>query len=111
MVHAAASAQLATAMDPEFLSTLTLMLIPSTPIYKLAEGKRFQMPGIDSLLGELRIIVAECNPTDTIFRSNHASNYLPIGGRLPRDREAILQQIDSALAGNVAIRAEGLRGL
>ena len=109
--HATASARLATAMDPEFLSALTLMLIPSTPIYKLAQTKRFQMPSVEDLLRELRVIVDEANPSDAIFRCNHASNYLPIGGRLPRDREAILQQIDAALSGDVPFRAEWSRGL
>jgi radical SAM superfamily enzyme YgiQ (UPF0313 family) len=109
--HATASAELATAMDPEFLSTLTLMLIPSTPIHRLAENRRFQMPSVEGLLRELRIIVAETNPSDAIFRSNHASNYLPIGGRLPRNREAILRQIDAALSGKIPFREEWSRGL
>ncbi len=109
--HAGASARLATAMNPEFLSTLTLTLIPGTPIHKLAERHRFELPSVEGLLRELRIIVAEANPTDAIFRSNHASNYLPIEGRLPRDREAILQTIDAALSGDVGVRAEWSRGL
>jgi len=109
--HATASARLATAMDPEFLSALTLMLIPSTPICKLAESGRFEMPSVDGLLRELRIIVAETSPSDTIFRCNHASNYLPLGGRLPRDRDAIVAKIDAALSGEVPFREEWLRGL
>ena len=109
--HATGSARLATAMDPEFLSALTLMLIPSTPIHKLAESDRFQLPGVDGLLQELRIIVAESDPTDAVFRSNHASNYLPISGRLPRDRDTILRTIDAALAGDVPCRDEWFRGL
>jgi len=109
--HAAGSARLASAMDPEFLSTLTLTLVESTPIFKLAQRGQFQLPGVDDLLGELRIFVAEANPTDAIFRSNHASNYLPIAGRLPRDREPILDSIDAALAGNVRLREEWSRGL
>ena len=109
--HATASARLATAMDPEYLSALTLMLIPSTPISRLAERGHFALPSVDALLRELRIIVAEANPSDAIFRSNHASNYLPIGGRLPRDREVILQQIDATLAGDAPVRAERSRGL
>ena len=109
--HATASARLATAMDPEFLSVLTLTIIESTPIHKLAERKRFRMPTVDGLMRELRIIVAEANPGDAIFRSNHASNYLPIGGRLPRDRDAILDLIDTALAGDVPLRTESSRGL
>jgi radical SAM superfamily enzyme YgiQ (UPF0313 family) len=109
--HATASARLATAMDPEYLSALTLMLVPSTPICQLAERGNFELPSVDALLRELRILVAEARPSDAIFRSNHASNYLPIGGRLPRDREAILQQIDAALSGEAACRAEWSRGL
>lgn len=109
--HATASARLATAMDPEYLSALTLMLVPGTPIQRLMERGQFTLPGVEALLRELRILVAEANPTDAIFRSNHASNYLPIGGRLPRDRESILQQIDAALAGEVPCRAEWFRGL
>jgi len=98
-------------MDPEFLSTLTLMLIPSTPIYKLSENARFELPSVEGLLRELRIIVAESAPTDAVFRSNHTSNYLPIEGRLPRDREAILENIDAALSGDAPVRAEWFRGL
>jgi radical SAM superfamily enzyme YgiQ (UPF0313 family) len=109
--HAAASARLATAMDPKYMSALTLMLIPGTPIFRLVERGQFELPGVDGLLRELRILVADANPSDAIFRSNHASNYLPIGGRLPRDRDAILQQIDAALSGNVPCRAEWMRGL
>ena len=109
--HATASARLATDMDPEYLSALTLMLVPRTPICRLAESDRFKLPSIAGLLGELRIIVAEANPTHAIFRANHASNYLPIGGRLPRDRDAILQQIDAALAGETPIKPEWFRGL
>jgi radical SAM superfamily enzyme YgiQ (UPF0313 family) len=109
--HATASACLATAMDPEYLSALTLMLIPGTPICRLAERGQFELPGVDGLLRELRILVAEASPSDAIFRSNHASNYVPIGGRLPRDREVILQQIDAALSGEAPCRAEWTRGL
>jgi len=109
--HATASARLATTMDPEYLSALTLMVIPGTPIQRLAKRGQFSLPSVEALLRELRILVAESTPSDTIFRSNHASNYLPIGGRLPRDREGILEQIDGALSGEVPRRAEWMRGL
>jgi radical SAM superfamily enzyme YgiQ (UPF0313 family) len=109
--HATASARLATAMDPEYLSALTLMLVPGTPIQRLTVRGQFELPGVEALLRELRILVAETNPSDAIFRSNHASNYLPIGGRLPRDRESILQRIDAALSGEAPCREEWSRGL
>ena len=109
--HARASGRLATAMDPRFLSTLTLTVLPGTPISRLEEEGRFELPSVPELLQELRWFIEEARPSGAIFRSNHASNYLPIGGRLPRDREAILASIDAALAGHVVLRPEWARGL
>jgi len=109
--HAAASAALATAMDPRFLSLLTLTVIPETPIARAEEKGLFTLPDIPSSLLELRTFVAQVAPTDAIFRTNHASNRLPIGGRLPRDRDAILAAIDGALEGRIALRPDWLRGL
>jgi radical SAM superfamily enzyme YgiQ (UPF0313 family) len=109
--HARASGRLATAMDPRFLSTLTLTVVPGTPLSRLEEQGRFLLPDVMGLLAELRWFVEEAHPSAAIFRSDHASNYLPIGGRLPRDRESILASIDQALAGRVPLRPEWARGL
>jgi len=109
--HARASGRLATAMDPRFLSALTLTVIPATPLASLEAQGRFELPDVPGLLTELRWFVEEARPSAAIFRANHASNYLPIGGRLPRDREAILATIDEALAGHIALRPEWSRGL
>ncbi len=109
--HARASARLASAMDPRFLSALTVTVVPGTPLAKLAATGRFQLPDVDSLLRELRVFIDEAEPTDAIFRSNHASNYLPLKGRLPRDRERLVASIDSALAGSRPLRPEESRGL
>lgn len=109
--HARESARLATAMDPEFLAALTLTVIPGTPIARQLERGRFELPSVEGLLGELRTFVAGAAPTDAVFRTNHASNHLPIGGRLPRDREAIIEAIDAALSGALPLRPEGFRGL
>ena len=46
-----------------------------------------------------------------VFRSNHASNYLPLKGRLSRDREKILETIDQGLEHPENVRSEYLRGL
>ncbi len=109
--HARASAQLASEMDPEYLAALTLTVVPGTPIATLERRGRFELPGVDGLLRELRCFVDEARPSDALFRTNHASNYLNIGGRLPRDREAITSLIDAALAGAVPLRPEMMRGL
>jgi radical SAM superfamily enzyme YgiQ (UPF0313 family) len=109
--HARASAKLASDMDPKFLSALTVTVVPETPLAKLAASGRFQMPDVPSLLRELRTFIEEAEPSDAIFRSNHASNYLPLRGRLPRDRGRLVALIDSALAGSSPLRSEASRGL
>jgi radical SAM superfamily enzyme YgiQ (UPF0313 family) len=109
--HAHESARLITEMDPAYLSMLTMTVIPGTPLARMAERKKYELPPIHGLLWELRTMVNESRPTRTLFRTNHASNYLPIEGRLPRDRERIVEVIDSALRGETPLRPEYWRGL
>ncbi len=109
--HAQASAKLITAMDPAVVSCLTLTVVPGTPIAKLQDRRQFELPTVEHMLGELRVIVAESEPTDAVFRTNHASNYLPLAGHLPRDRDQIVALIDRALSGEIALRHETTRGL
>ncbi len=109
--HARATADLVTKMDPEYFSALTVTIVEGTPLDKLAKKGRFEVPPIPALLRELCTMVDEARPTNALFRTNHASNYLPLGGRLPRDRERIVQVIDAALAGKVPLRRESMRGL
>ena len=109
--HAQATARLVTAMDPEYLAALTLTVIPGTPIGRMQEKGRFELPSVTQMLRELRVIVDECKPSNALFRTNHASNYLPLAGRLPQDRQNIVSVIDEALAGGLALRPEWTRGL
>ena len=109
--HARESAKLATAMDPRYLAALTLTVIPKTPQAKLEASGRFELPSVEGLLAELRTFVAEAAPTNATFRTNHASNYLPIGGRLPDDRDQNVGVIDQALSGDIPLRPEDFRGL
>ncbi|MBX3191074.1 MAG: radical SAM protein [Labilithrix sp.] len=109
--HARATADLVTKMDPAFFSALTVTVVPDTPLDRLAKKGRFEVPPVPALLAELRTMVAEARPTSAIFRTNHASNYLPLGGTLPRDRDRIVAAIDAALDGRVPLRREWQRGL
>ena len=109
--HAEESARLATEMDPPFLSLLTLTVVPETPIARLSSKGKFELPTVGRMLEELRTFVALARPSDAVFRTNHASNYLPLGGNLPQDRERILRVLDRALSGAIALRPEWARGL
>ena len=98
-------------MDPAFFAALTLTVVPGTPIERMRDKGLFELPDTYGLLEELRTIVDQSRPTDAVFRTNHASNHLPIGGRLPADRVPILEVIDGALDGRVPLRPPHRRRL
>lgn len=109
--HARATAELVTKMDPAYFAALTVTVVPGTPLATLQKKQRFAVPEIPDLLRELRTMVDLARPTNAIFRTNHASNYLPLGGRLPSDRARILEVLDAAIDGRVPLRSERSRGL
>jgi radical SAM superfamily enzyme YgiQ (UPF0313 family) len=109
--HARATGRLISEMDPEYVGALTLTVIPGTPQARMEEKGRFVLPPIPQLLTEMRTIVEVAEPTNTVFRTNHASSYLPIAGQLPHDRDRILHAIDLALGGEIPLKPEYLRGL
>jgi radical SAM superfamily enzyme YgiQ (UPF0313 family) len=109
--HAARTAELVTNMDPEYLAALTTTVVPGTTLAKLERSERFTLPDMPQLFGELRTIVAEARPTHAVFRTNHASNYLPLAGTLPADSARIVAAIDDALGGRVRLRPASERGL
>jgi hypothetical protein len=110
-LHAKMTAELVTAMNPEYFAALTTSVVPNTPLVKLRDKGFWQLPSVSQMLGELRTIVDQARPTNALFRTNHASNHLALAGRLPRDREAIVAAIDGALTGQIPLRPEWVRGL
>lgn len=109
--HAEGSARLASAMSPRFLSLLTLTVVPGTPLAKLEARGDFVLPDVRGLLEEARVFIRDASPQDAVFRTNHASNWLPLEGRLPRDRERLLGLLDAALRGDAPLRPSWARGL
>jgi radical SAM superfamily enzyme YgiQ (UPF0313 family) len=109
--HAEATARLVSAMDPEYFAALTTSIVPETPLARMRQKGLFELPDVARMLEELRIIVDRSRPSDALFRTNHASNHLPLAGRLPRDRAAICSAIDAALGGRIPLRPDWLRGL
>lgn len=109
--HAELSAKVVSRMQPEYVSALMLMVIPGTSLFRSMEKGEFVLPGSSEMLKELRVLVDGIDVPASIFRSNHASNYLPLRGVLSRDREPILRAIDGALANPEMLRPEFMRGL
>ena len=110
-IHARETGRVLSAIDPEYVGALSLMLIPGTPLFQDFEAGRFQMLEPEELLRELRTMIDHTHLTRGLFHANHASNYLPIKARMPRDKETTLQLIDSALDGKVKLKPEFMRAL
>lgn len=109
--HAQRTADLISAMDPAYFAALTTTVVPNTPLAQLVQKKRFVLPDVAQMFRELHTIIERAAPTHAVFRTNHASNYLPLAGTLPRDRPRLLDTIAAALDGRVKLRPERSRGL
>jgi radical SAM superfamily enzyme YgiQ (UPF0313 family) len=98
-------------MQPAYLSFLTLMVVPGTPLYKDVRRGMFQELSPEDHLKELFDILSGVDLRRTIVRANHASNYLPIEGRFPQDKAKVLELLTMALGGKIRLKSELMRGL
>jgi radical SAM superfamily enzyme YgiQ (UPF0313 family) len=110
-IHARETGRVLTAIDPDYVGALSLMLIPGTPLYEDWHRGEFILISAAEMLAELRTMLAETNLSQGLFHANHASNYLPIKARLPKDKAATVSLIDRALAGEISLKPEFMRAL
>jgi radical SAM superfamily enzyme YgiQ (UPF0313 family) len=92
--HAIGTGKALSAIDPEYIGILSLMLESGTEMTEAVRSGRFVVPPPLDLLRELREIIANIDVTHAVFRSNHASNYVALRGTLPEDKPALLEGLD-----------------
>jgi radical SAM superfamily enzyme YgiQ (UPF0313 family) len=109
--HARETGKALTAIDPEAVSVLSLIPLPNTPLGQAFEKGEFKVPDDIGMIAELRELVKNTDLTRGSFRSVHASNYLSIDARFPQDKESVLKTLDNAVAGDVELKPEWMRGL
>ncbi|MBQ7713913.1 MAG: B12-binding domain-containing radical SAM protein [Oscillospiraceae bacterium] len=102
--HALATAAALSRIKADYVAMLTLRVYSGTPLHEWIERGELTMLGPRELALENRLILQHIDSEGSVFRSNHASNYLPLKGTLNRDRDALIAQIDRALAGEVRFR-------
>jgi radical SAM superfamily enzyme YgiQ (UPF0313 family) len=111
--HALDSARVVNAIQPRFVSTLVMTPVEDTPLWE--EDQRGEVDHLDpvELACELREFVAGLELEASVFRSNHASNYLALAGTLPKDKERLVAGLDEVLADPQRARflPEWMRGL
>lgn len=111
LTHARATGRAFSAIDPQYIGVLSLIVVPGTALAARVASGDFAVPDPLTMLRELREMIATTDVSDCLFRSNHASNYLPVGGHLPEDKDALVAALDDVLAnpGAVALRPESWR--
>ncbi len=94
--HALGSAKVITEMKPEYVGFLTLLVEEGTPMYDQLQNGEIELLKPQEVLEEMRLFISNVDSEGTVFRANHASNYIPLGGTFNRDKEALLMQIEEA---------------
>jgi radical SAM superfamily enzyme YgiQ (UPF0313 family) len=111
--HAAETGKVLSAMDPDYVGALSLMIVPGTPIAKEIETGSLVLPTPFALIQELETMITHCQFTHCFFASNHASNYLPLRIQMPEQKEEALRRIREVLQrkDSALLRPEYLRAL
>ena len=107
--HAEGTARALSAMNPDYVGVLTLEIHEGTPLQEWVENGSFELLDSTEVLEETRSLVEQLDCPGCVFRMNHASNYLMLGGTLNEDKDSLLKQIDAALAGQTKLRPEWSR--
>ncbi|MBY8997976.1 MAG: radical SAM protein [Candidatus Thorarchaeota archaeon] len=111
--HARETARILNKIDPEYVGALTLMTPPGTRINEMVQTKEFVPMSPMEILEELKVLVEVLELTNCVFRTNHASNYLPIRGTMNADKEAILKVLNDTISSDdpSKLRPSYMRGL
>jgi len=109
--HVHSSAKIINGMKPRHLSAMTFAPAKGTQLGEDVLAGRFKVCTPDHILEECRMLIENLDVAPLHFTSNHASNYLPLKGGLPEDKEKFLSLIDQALDGKIRLRKTLNRGI
>ena len=111
--HALNSARLVNKVQPEHLSVLVLSFPFGLEHYQKLLKSAFEPLTVQEQLEEVECFISETSLEGTVFRSNHASNYLELSGVLGRDKIRMLEELRTAIESpeKAGLRPEWLRGL
>lgn len=110
--HGRESAKVINAIQPDYLALLTLLVQEGTLLREAIERGEFQLLEPKEVLKETRWMIENLELKNTVFRSNHASNYVALKGNLPQEKKGLLKTIDNVLnEGEDFYKEEGYRRL
>ena len=111
--HATSTAKILSEMDPEYVGLLSLITVPGTTMHRRFKSGELTALSPWQLLEEIRTMVEGLTLTNSVFRANHASNYLPLKATLSRDKQQLLAALDRIIADRspATLKSEFMRGL
>ncbi|TKB11137.1 radical SAM protein [Desulforhopalus sp. IMCC35007] len=109
--HALETAATLNRMQPNQIAVLTLMILENTPLARKVQEGSFQLLSPMETLKELYSIISNLSGLRCQFHANHASTYLPLSGRLPKDQQLFLTEISKVVSGNLSTVPEHRRAL
>jgi len=95
--HARATGRFLVEAAPNYAAALTVTPVPGTELHVAVEDGSFSLPDRWGMLAELEWMLEEMDGYRGLFHANHASNYLPLKLRMPRDREGALEMIRTVI--------------
>jgi len=96
--HAKGTAEVLNQVDPHFIRVRTFIPQPNSSLYEAMGKGGFQSASPETILNETKLLLEKLQVTSQ-FLSDHISNLLPLHGKLPEDKEKMIQMIDEALRG------------
>ena len=111
--HAWATAKICNEMKPQYLAALTVTPVPGTKLFQQVQNGEFKVLNPLETLAEMKILLENIDVDKLKFVGTHASNYLPLTGEIPKDRQKMLDQIEYAIRTKDPrlLRNEKMRGL
>jgi len=111
--HAVETGRVLTAIDPDYVGALTVMVVPGTPLWDLQQQGRWRLPDEFAMLAELAVILEHTQMSRGLFMSNHASNYVPLRVQMPAQREAAIRMLRQIIddRDHEALKPEWMRAL
>lgn len=110
-IHAQKTGEVLSLINPNYVGALSYMPVEHTSLEKEIQDGTFSLLSPKEILQELRTMISCTTMTRGYFYANHASNYLPLRIRFPKDKVSALATIDKALNGTIPLTPEWMRGL
>jgi hypothetical protein len=108
-LHARETGRAISAIEPDIVGAMSLMLMAGTPMHDDNLNGRFPLLDPIEMLEELKTMLYNTNLSRGLFSAAHASNYLNINAWMPEGKQAALEMIDEAINGDVSLKPEFMR--